>query len=63
MTIAPAEANVKGSWELFCEEGEMKLYTRQVRDFSREHLGCRMRLKSLIWFEKFSRRHFTANKF
>jgi len=30
MTIAPAEANVKGSWELFCEEGEMKLYTRQV---------------------------------
>ena len=29
MTIAPAEKNKKGSWELFCEEGEMKLYTKE----------------------------------
>ena len=29
MTIAPAGENKKGSWELFCEEGEMKLYTKE----------------------------------
>ena len=29
MTIAPPSDD-KGSWELFCEDGEMKLYTREV---------------------------------
>jgi collagen type IV alpha-3-binding protein len=30
MTIEPADRNIKGSWELFCQEGEMKLYTREI---------------------------------
>ena len=29
MTIAPPSDD-KGSWELFCHDGEMKLYTREV---------------------------------
>lgn len=29
-TIAPAAKGETGSWELFCEDGEMKLFTREV---------------------------------
>ena len=31
MTIAPpaSEKGAKGEWELFCHDGEMKLYTRR----------------------------------
>ena len=32
MTIAPAAngGGGKGEWELFCHDGEMKLYTREL---------------------------------
>ena len=31
MTIAPAASDgAKGEWELFCHDGEMKLYTREL---------------------------------